>query len=211
MSRMVPSHPIYSLVTYWAPPTHGTYCPDPDGYDSQFIHTHPPIPYAMGVQPGTATSCPSPQLLMSPSMGGLATHHNMGGGVTPAHIVMALPEGGGIQLEAAWLFLWWLDLCHHPLQTHQVCPNWRRLPSQWKSQSPSSQTSPTNPTLPSRTSHWTSASNLSRTTNRGSTQRKLLSLVFVAPLTGLVPLAPSSRQTQTSLQALVGGSYCLLL
>jgi hypothetical protein len=48
MSRMVPSYPVYSLVTYCAPPTHGTYWPDPDGHNSQFIHTHHPIPYTMG-------------------------------------------------------------------------------------------------------------------------------------------------------------------
>ncbi len=47
ISRTVPSRPVDSLVTYSAPPTRGTYRPDPDGYDSKFINTHPPIPYAM--------------------------------------------------------------------------------------------------------------------------------------------------------------------
>jgi hypothetical protein len=48
MSRTVPSCPVYPLVTYHAPPTRGTYRRNPDGYDSQLINTHPPIPYAMG-------------------------------------------------------------------------------------------------------------------------------------------------------------------
>jgi hypothetical protein len=47
------------------------------------------------------------------------------------------------------------------------------------------------------------------TKNRGLTQRKLLSLVFVAPLTGLVPLALSLQQTQPWLQAF-GGRKLLL-
>jgi hypothetical protein len=47
ISRMVPSCPVYPLVTYYAPLTHGTYPPDPDGYNSKFINTHPPIPSAM--------------------------------------------------------------------------------------------------------------------------------------------------------------------
>ncbi len=168
-----------------------------------------PFPMLWGVQPAMATSCPSPQVLMSLSMGGLATHNNMGGQVTPTRIVTAIPGLGGNQSGAAGLFLWWLDLCHQPLWTHQVCPNWWQLPSQWKSQSPSSQTSPTNPTLPSRTSRRTSASNLSRTKNYGSRREKLLGLVFTVPLTGLDPLAPISRQTQTLLQVF-GGRKLLL-
>jgi hypothetical protein len=48
ISRTVPSRPVYPLVTYCAPPTHEIYHLDPYGYDSKFITTHPPIPFAMG-------------------------------------------------------------------------------------------------------------------------------------------------------------------
>ncbi len=48
ISRMVPSCPFYPLVTYHTPPTCEIYLPDPDGYNSNFITTHPPIPFALG-------------------------------------------------------------------------------------------------------------------------------------------------------------------
>ncbi len=46
--RTVPSCPVYPSVTYRASPTREIYRPDTDGYDSKFITTHPPIPFALG-------------------------------------------------------------------------------------------------------------------------------------------------------------------
>jgi hypothetical protein len=48
ISMRVQSCPVYPLATYRAPPTREIYRPDPEGYDSKFITTHPPIPFAMG-------------------------------------------------------------------------------------------------------------------------------------------------------------------
>jgi hypothetical protein len=93
ISRTVLSCPVNSLVTYCTPPTRGTYHLDPDGYDSKFINTHPPIPYAMRGPTSSGNFSPlTTSFNMFVHGGSCNTYHNVGVSVTPTRIVTPLPE-----------------------------------------------------------------------------------------------------------------------
>jgi hypothetical protein len=115
--RMVPSRPSYPLVTYRTNPSHGMFCPNPNGIDSHLFGRHPPIPYAMGGPPSYGTYSPLTTGFEVPVYGGSRDASQHGGFYHHHAPLLGAPAVGGqsiggrsvISLGAGSLLLTSLD------------------------------------------------------------------------------------------------------